>query len=164
MPGDGGVCAVVVEVLFGVVGFIGGAVGPAGGGLLADTLVGGAGVAAGAGFIIGLIAVFEEGAGVVVEAVLEFVVVDGLFVVPAAGLVEVDAGVPDAGLVVFADFDFLLVEVVLLDEVDVPLVVGVLWPSRADGKRVPMNSEPKTIEANSFLTFTCILSPWGHGQ
>jgi hypothetical protein len=149
MPGEGGVCGVVVEA-----------------GLLAVLAVFAAGVLAGAeeAVVAGLAGAAAALVGVGVAGFDEFDAGVGLEVVLAAGvllveLLELDLpdvdeeDVPAVGLVVllFFDLDVLLVEDELLDELELPFVVCVLWASIAAGVMVPMSNAPSTRGANSFL-------------
>jgi hypothetical protein len=161
MPGEGGVCGVVVDaVLLGVLLVVFAGVVLAG--VVEAVVVGLLGVAA-TGVVAGFAAVVVVAGFVEVEVVVGFVVVDAVLLVEVeVDLLEV-AGVvlPVVGLVVFAVFDFevLLVELELEEEVVLP-VVCVLWANSAAEPTVPTSRAPRTREAISFLTVPFILSPY----
>ena len=150
MPGDGGVCAVMVEVLLEVAVLAAGVDEAVFEPVLVAGLLGAAGEVAGFEVVV-VVAGFEAA-----------VVAAGFEVVVAVLLVEVDLPaaveeeVPVAGLVDFEVFD-LEVLLVVLELVGDPL--PVLCANSAPEPTVPMSRAPSTREAISFLALPFILSP-----
>ena len=170
MPGEGGVCGVVVAVLAGVVVF--GADEPDEvEAVVVGALMGLLGVLGGGG-MEGLAVVAVTGLVLAVVMVVVFevpvfgfvpVVVVALLPVAMVDLPEVlidEDPVDDVPVLAAFDLVVLLVELVVpvVEEVDVPGVCGV-WAKSADGAKAATSKAPKTNGATSFLTCNFIRSP-----
>jgi hypothetical protein len=120
----------------------------------------------GVGGVAGFEAVVVDGLAAVVAAGFEVVVpAAGFALVDAVLLVEVDLldEVLPVGLVDLVVFDFVVVLEVLEFVGEVELL-PVLCANKAPEPAAPINRDPRTRNAISFLTFTFILSPYDFGQ